>query len=59
MMMTAILTLFGMSTGATLFIVAALALKARVSLAETEVSTEQEAPAQAGGSRGMVPAFSH
>ena len=58
MITTAILTFFGLSTCATLFIVATVALKARVTLTEGEVC-EAETARETRGSASVVPAFSH
>jgi hypothetical protein len=58
MIMTAILTFFGLSTCATLFIVATVALKARVTLTDGEVC-EAETAREARGSASVMPAFSH
>lgn len=59
-MMTAVLALFGLSSCATLFIVAAVALKARVNLSEGDAcATSPELTSQSGKSGSVVPAFSH
>ena len=61
MMTTALLVFLGLSSCATLFIVAAFALNARVSAANSEADA-LEAMETAGASRQsptMVPSFSH
>jgi hypothetical protein len=60
MMMTAILTFFGLSTCATLFIVTALALKARVQVINGDASgyDAEYAPEERAASN-VVPAFGH